>query len=88
MSEPCIASQRGDLEIVRLLMTSTNNPNVPNILGCTPIHEAAIIGHLEIVQLLMTSTNNPNVPNKYGQTPETLASENGHHDIVELLKNA
>ena len=46
-------------------MTSTNNPNIPNILGWTPIHEAARIGHLEIVRLLMTSTNNPNVPNNF-----------------------
>ena len=70
------------------MITSTNNPNVPNSLGWTPIHQAAKRGYLEIIQLLMTAINNPNFPNNFGQTPETLASQNGHHDIVELLKNA
>ena len=68
-------------------MTATNDPNIPNNTGQTPIHRAAKKGHLEIVRLLMTTTKNPNVPDNFGRTPEDLASQQGHHEIVELLKN-
>ena len=80
-----LAAQNGHLEMVRLLMTSTTNPNGAINDGRTPIHRAAERGYLEIVRLLMTSTINPNVADDFGQTPIHRAAKNGHLKIVQLL---
>ena len=75
----------GHLEIVQLLMTMTNNPNVASNNGWTPIHEAAFEGHLDIIRLLMTTTNNPNIGDNVGWTPIHSAAQRGYLEIVRLL---
>ena len=56
-----IAAQEGHINIVKTLMTSTDNPDVADNDGNTPIHVSASWGSTEIVETLMTTTDNPNV---------------------------
>ena len=52
-----IAAQMGHINVVKLLVAHTNNPNVPNTLsGKTPIEYATKKGHKDIVEFLQ---NNP-----------------------------
>ena len=69
-------------------MTATDNPNIPDENGETPIHVAAKEGHLDILELLLTKTNNVNdlkAQDNEGKTPLHHAAENGHHEIVKIL---
>ena len=47
-----IAAQKGHLDIVKLLMESSENINAPNILGMTPVDIARSNGHMDIVKEL------------------------------------
>ena len=44
-----LAACQGSLEVVRMLMPFTENPNAPNKVGDTPIKVAAQFGYLEMV---------------------------------------
>ena len=67
-------------------MTTTDNPNVANNNGWTPIHSAAKEGHIEILKILMVSTDNPNVANNNGLTPIRVAANGWHFGIVKILR--
>ena len=53
-----------DTEIVKILAPLTNNSNIPDENGRTPIYHAAVHGHTEIVKILAPLTDNPNASNK------------------------
>ena len=55
-----LAASRGHLDVMKVLMNSTKDPNVADNDGWTPIHSAADKGYIEIVKLLMSTTDNPN----------------------------
>ena len=78
-------SSNENTEIVKILASLTKNPNAPNKIGYTPIHEAAYRKHTKIVKILAPLTNNPNAPNDNGETPIHKANQNGHAAIVEFL---
>ena len=63
----------------------TDNANVPDANGMTPIHLAAKNGHIEVLKMLMTSTYKPNKPDKNGDTPLQFATANGHIEVVKIL---
>jgi Ankyrin repeats (3 copies) len=52
-----LASQSGEVEIVRSLLDAGEDPNRYNPVGChahsTPLHQAALAGHLDVVRLLV-----------------------------------
>ena len=79
------ATWNNHIEVVKLLMNSTDNPNAPRHDGFTPIFIAAQKNHIEVVKLLMTSTENPNQPKNDGTTPLTTAAKNNHFEMVHLL---
>ena len=62
----------------------TDNPNVSNINGDTPIYVAANEGHTEIVKVLAPLTDNPNAPNKDGKTPSSVTK---NAEIQRYLKS-
>ena len=72
------------MEIVKVLVPLTNNPNVPNNNGDTAINAAAFHGQAEIVKILTPLTDNPNAPNKNGTTPINWAAKMGHTEIKIL----
>ena len=82
-----MAAQNNHIEIVKLLMKSTDNPNAPRNDGATPILVAAQNNHIEILKLLMRSTDNPNAAMNNGSTPMSIATQKNHQEIVQLLGN-
>ena len=80
-----VAAQENHIEVVKLLMYSTNNPNEPCNDGTTPIFMAAYENHIEIVKLLMNTTENPNQARNDGATPLSIATQKNHLEIVQLL---
>ena len=48
-----IASSKGDLQIVELLLKYNFNPNICNIDGLSPLFMTSERGHVEIVKLLL-----------------------------------
>ena len=55
--------------MIKILAPLTDQPNVPNEDGTTPIFLVGKNGHWEIVQILAPLRDNPNAPNKWGITP-------------------
>lgn len=57
-----IAAQRGDMSIVRLLLTSKFiNVDAQDCWGATPLHLASENGHIEVVKLLVAHNAQLNV---------------------------
>ena len=73
-----------ELEIVKLIILLTDNPNAPNEFGESPIYWAAYNGHTEIVKILAPLTDNPNAPNNYGYTPSLVAK---NPEIRRILRS-
>ena len=73
-----------DSEMVGLLAPLTDNPNVPDEKGWTPIHSAAVFGHTKIVKILAPLADNPNTPDNDGNTPSSVTN---NAEIREFLKS-
>ena len=84
-----VASSRGYLELVKLLMEITtvcDNLNVTDINQQTPLHLACIYGHENVVECLFPHTKcNPNFKDLCYNTALHLASSNGHLECVKLI---
>ena len=80
-----IAAEKGHPEVVKVLASTTENPNSPAANGITPIYIAAIMGHTEVVKILALITENPNAPVVNGFTPIYVAAQKGHSEIVKFL---
>ena len=80
-----IAARYGYLEIVKMIASCQENPNVPMLDGWTPIHSAARNGYTEIVKFLADKVENPNAPKPDGWTPFRLAFLYGHFGTSFIL---
>jgi ankyrin repeat protein len=81
-----VASRRGHVEIVKLLLEHGADPNIRDMYGETPLHDAAYWGHADVVKLLLEHGADLSAKNKYGETPLFLAihSEYGT-EVAKLL---
>ena len=69
-----------------MILSSIDEKNPTDMMGGTPLHEAADNGHLEIVKLIMGHVKNKNPAMKYyGTTPLHYAAEKGHLEICRLI---
>jgi ankyrin repeat protein len=86
-SSPIIwASQKGFVDIVKLLLSKCANIHDKDMLGDSPIIKASMQGHDDIVQLLLSQGANIHDKNNNGWSPIIYATYyRGHVDIVELL---
>ncbi|WP_410543174.1 ankyrin repeat domain-containing protein [Wolbachia endosymbiont of Tetranychus urticae] len=75
------ATMRGDLDIVKLLVSNRANLNPKNDNGLIPLHYATKNGHLETVRFLVENGAKLNLPDTRGITPLQYANE----DIKEML---
>ncbi|WCJ41362.1 Ankyrin repeat family protein [Euphorbia peplus] len=59
---------------------------LPNLIGSTALHNAAIVGHTDAAKILIGKNPSLTVAkNNSGCTPVLLASENAHKETVEYL---
>ena len=69
-----------------MILNSIDEKNPTDMMGGTPLHEAADNGHLEIVKLIMGHVKDKNPAMKhYGTTPLHYAAEKGHLEICRLI---
>ncbi|XP_024891738.1 G patch domain and ankyrin repeat-containing protein 1 homolog [Temnothorax curvispinosus] len=79
------AVEQKDLKFLQKHMT-TENVNVSDDFGWTPLMSAAYCGHLEIVQFLLNLGANKRTRDKSGLTAAQLALKRNYLSIVALLK--
>ncbi|KAL0113495.1 hypothetical protein PUN28_012564 [Cardiocondyla obscurior] len=79
------AVEQKDLKFLQKHMT-TDNVNVSDDFGWTPLMSAAYCGHLEIVQFLLNLGANRRTRDKSGLTAAQLALKKNYLSIVALLK--
>ena len=80
------AMRFGDNEAAETLLR--NHPDLAfstNIVGDTPLHEAAYYGQSETVKLLLADKADVRIKNMYGETPLFGSAMNGHLNVTELL---
>jgi ankyrin repeat protein len=85
MTPLIIASLKGHLKIVKLLIVSGANVNAGNITNTTPIMYSSVGGWTDIIKFLIVSGANVNAVNNNGVTALMYSSAKGFLDIVELL---
>ena len=74
-----------DTEIIKIIAHLTDNPNIPDEDGVTPIHWAACNGHTEIVKILVPLADHLNVLSSTGDTAIQRAAMQGYTEIVQIL---
>ena len=79
------AGERGQKEIVELLIAKGADVSAKTDNGVTPLHSAADGGQKEIVELLIAKGEEVNVKSSSGYTPLHSAASYGQKEIVELL---
>jgi ankyrin repeat protein len=80
-----LATKRGHLEIVRLLLENEASPHHPDSEGYLPLHWASKIGSLDLVKLLVIKGANINAIGLYQRTPLHMAAHNGQAAVVAWL---
>lgn len=86
--EMLLASQEGDLELVKYHIKAGVNPNYqhPEFLT-TPLIESVQFGHIEIVQFLLENQADPTQKAGFSNdTALSVAKEYKQKEILELLK--
>ena len=80
-----LASQNGDVRVVKLLLKKGVDVNATNVLGFGALNGATINGHMEIVQLLIDDGADINARDYLGFSPLIWACRNGHCPLARLL---
>ena len=80
---------RGEFKMVKLLIDSGVNVNLPNKFGSTPLVYAVYKGKMEIqydiASLLIERGASTNVKTRTGKSLLHLAADGGYYDILQLL---
>lgn len=79
------AAQKGNSEVVRLLLASGAQVDLPDLYGCTALHAAAFEGHEETAELLLSNGADPNERDDDQWTPLHAAVLRGHEKLIRLL---
>ena len=76
------AAGKGDLQTAKKFLSFGADPNMTDIGGNSPLHEAAISAAYagssklsEIIDLLLKAGSNPNLQNNFGETPLLVAAQ-------------
>ena len=87
--EMLIASQKGDLELVKYHIKTGVNPNYqhPEFLT-TPLIESVEFGHTEIVLFLLENNAEPTLKAGFSNdTALSIAKKYKRKEIIQILKN-
>lgn len=70
-----------------ILLPKYHNLDISTLLGCTPLHWAALRGNVEASSVLVQAGTKQElyVKDKAGFTPAQLASDKGHRHIAYFL---
>ncbi|OHE94398.1 hypothetical protein CORC01_10326 [Colletotrichum orchidophilum] len=79
------ASIHGHVEVVKLLLASGADPNIPHREYCTALEAASEEGHVEVVRILLDSGIDVNTRTLRNRTALLAASHRGQREVVELL---
>jgi ankyrin repeat protein len=80
-----IASRKGDVADIDVLVEHGADVNLSGDLGNTPLHQAAMTGKVESVQRLLELGAIVDVLNEFEQTALDVARLGNHVDVVMLL---
>jgi cytohesin len=80
-----IASDSGELAVVRVLLEHGVDVNAKDKGNSTPLHNALKEGHVDIAQLLLQRGADPEVRDEDMNTPLHLASYSGELAVVRVL---
>ncbi|MEI6809586.1 MAG: ankyrin repeat domain-containing protein, partial [bacterium] len=83
-----LAAERGDLDVVDLLIQSGADVNARGENGLTPLHRAAQMDRPEVVGRLLAKGADVNAKSEFGATPLLTASAAGNPEIVKRLLDA
>ena len=83
-----MASQKGHLEAVELLLARGADVDIQEAADETALHVAAYYGQLGVVVALLKHGADRRILNKEGKTPLDLASKEGHQKIAQALRQA
>ena len=86
LTELIVASDMGQLEIVKLLLQHKNNINAFNKFGETALIRASLRGHKDVVAFLLSHGADKNVIDYSGKTALAWARTNNFTGIEKLLK--
>ncbi len=87
LSPLAMASAKGEIEMVRMLIEHGAEPNVkyvPNMVN-QPLTHAAENGHLDIMKLLLGKGANPNLPNSHGDLALMYAHMAEQREAIDIL---
>mmetsp|Transcript_7241 Transcript_7241/g.10229 ORF Transcript_7241/g.10229 Transcript_7241/m.10229 type:complete len:478 (+) Transcript_7241:96-1529(+) len=79
------ASDSGDIEEVRRLLSEGININCADEEGFTPLHNATYYGHLDVVTILLDRGAQIDAATKDGFTPLMFGARKGHLKVVSVL---
>lgn len=81
-----LAATRGDLDLVKALVTRGYPPSHADGSGYTALHYAAARGHADVVRYLLSRPGvGLDAQSTKGETPLALAAKNSHEGVVRLL---
>ena len=81
----CMASKKGHLEVVRVLLEYSANTEFQGRSGGNPLHRASIEGRTEVARILLEYCVAVDAKNKYNNTALYLGSLHGRLEVVRLL---
>ncbi|RYP68260.1 hypothetical protein DL771_006762 [Monosporascus sp. 5C6A] len=77
--------ERGNVEVVKLLLENGADLTITKKDGWTPLHAASVNGHVEVVKLLLEKGADVTTADNNGNTPLLAASATGRVEVVKLL---
>ena len=81
-----LAADKGNLDIVQLLIRANGNVNATDHDGISVLQAAVIAGHVATCQLLLTNHANPDQPDHDGDTPRSCCEDDlEDNDMLELF---
>lgn len=81
-----LAAYRGDLKVIRSLLTNNADPNIPNKWGNTPLHNVA--DSKKCVEKLLAANADVATRNNKLETPLDTATEANKNTIIPLLRES